>query len=909
MRVQALEPEPFFKLRTIPGNAWPPLPDGTVTQLWLAYQGLERSQWLEPEAIVQGQLEQVRLLLTHCVQHVPYYRDLLAQAGLVPQDIRSLEDFRRIPVLQRQSYQQHLADLEARSLPGGTVATSINRTSGTTGVPVNVLQTNMTHIWWLAYYMRDIQWCGFNPRGNLASLRTVYGLTPEQEKEFLEGWSSSTWNPQLDKLFESGKAHSMDLHQDAQRQLDWLRRIAPDYLQSYPSNLDFLGGLLRERGERLPSIKVIQTFAENLAPEVEKRIAEAFGVPVKNLYSCCEAGYVASPCPDGEGLHVHAENVILEVLDDKDQPCAPGQTGRIVLTTLHNFRGPFIRYEILDEATVGERCPCGRGLPLLKRVWGKRRPLFRLPDGRVKSSVQLVADLHQFEEVRQHQIVQKAVDHVLVRVVPNPGWSEAHAEQIRKAFEAFFEAPIRTEVQVVERLELPASGKLVAVMSEVPLTGSVPATAAVSPAASATASKVSTASTPVMEKSPPQPALTQAARPAASTRPGKTVLVGWELGKGFGHVEPLLRVAKELAAKGHRVVFAVKELANSWALLRGESFPVLQAPLWSRPPDVGPGPFVAATYADILAVHGYTDVEDLMPMVQGWQGLLDLVQPSMVLCDHSPTLCLAAFGTLPVVLLGNGFTMPPSELATLPVLVPKAVPITPQEQLLAVVQEVQRRRRRPVPERLPQAVAGTARFVTAFPELDPYQASRREPCIGPLHARVEPMPLPPQPRFFAYLNAEMANLEVVLDNLAQAKIPGGAYLRGASANLRRRLRRPGLDILDEPMPITRVLPQVSAVVHHAGGGLAQYSLAAGRPQLLFPQHLEQMLSAQQLHRLGVAHYLVAEYPAQDIPTGLHQLVTEKSFTERAQTIARGIQSRGPWDPLPKIVERCLAILA
>src|ERR1019366_10797508 len=125
--------------------------------------------------------------------------------------------------------------------------------------------------------------------------------------------------------------------------------------------------------------------------EAKQAIEAAFGVPVKNLYSCAEAGYLASPCPSGSGLHVHAENVILEVLDEKNQPCKSGETGRVVMTVVHNFRTPFIRYDIGDEVTLGpERCPCGRGLPLLIRVHGKRRTMFRLPGNRLKHSSGLV---------------------------------------------------------------------------------------------------------------------------------------------------------------------------------------------------------------------------------------------------------------------------------------------------------------------------------------------------------------------------------------------------------------------------------------------------------------------------------------------------------------------------------------
>ena len=190
-----------------------------------------------------------------------------------------------------------------------------------------------------------------------------------------------------------------------------------------------------------------------------------------------EAGYLASPCPQGHGLHVHSENVILEVLDDEGRPCAPGQTGRVVVTTLHNYLTPFVRYEIMDSATCGPAaCPCGRGLPLLTRVGGKHRPLFRLADGRRKASNKLLQALRGAGPHGQQQIVQRAADHVLVRIVPSPGWTDEHAARVSAIVNEFFETPIRTEVEILDRLVLPSGGKLQEVISELDKREAGPAT-------------------------------------------------------------------------------------------------------------------------------------------------------------------------------------------------------------------------------------------------------------------------------------------------------------------------------------------------------------------------------------------------------------------------------------------------
>ena len=99
----------FFHLRTVPGCRWPPLPDSVFSQVWSAYLELDRTQWLAPAELLQGQLKQVRALVTHCLSNVPYYREVLSAAGIVPAAIQTMDDFRRIPLLPRRVYQEKVS--------------------------------------------------------------------------------------------------------------------------------------------------------------------------------------------------------------------------------------------------------------------------------------------------------------------------------------------------------------------------------------------------------------------------------------------------------------------------------------------------------------------------------------------------------------------------------------------------------------------------------------------------------------------------------------------------------------------------------------------------------------------------------------------------------------------------------
>jgi phenylacetate-CoA ligase len=450
----------FFCLRKNLGKSVGGLSSLEISQIWPAFRELERTQWEDPANIVPKQLAQLRNLLAHCLAQVPYYQREFASANISPPDLQSLTDWQGLPILEREMVQEHFSDLCAPNLPPGLKAIGKISTSGTTGVPVQILQTNAVHLFWYACYLRDLQWCGIDPGGTLAVIRPTH-TQGENLERWRAGVSLSTWNPVLNNLIEMGPLHAMDITQDPHRQLEWLRRVNPDYLLSYPGNLEQLAGLLAETGERIPNLRIVQAIAETLSADAQARIEAAFGVPVKMNYSCCEAGYLASSCPLGHGLHVHSENVLLELVDREGRPCRPGESGRVLLTTLHNYLTPLIRYNIQDEATLAPGpCPCGRGLPLLVRVDGKVRPWLLLPNGQRKNSVGLILDLRRIGAYRQHQLIQQAPDRLLVRVVPTPEWTPGHVKRIQELTWNFFGTRICVDVETVDRIPLSPGGKM-----------------------------------------------------------------------------------------------------------------------------------------------------------------------------------------------------------------------------------------------------------------------------------------------------------------------------------------------------------------------------------------------------------------------------------------------------------------
>lgn len=849
-----------------------------VDAIWSLWDELEHSQWLPPAELQERQLSAARSLLEHAAAHVPYYARLFAKASIHPADIRSLDDFRRIPITTRQAFQDHAADIRATQLPPGTTIVGRCCSSGTTGIPLQVMQTNVVRRWWWSCQLRDLAWSHVDPREDLAVIRTPNtNSSAAWMRQFQQGLTLREWFGDQPGLMESGTCYALDIRQPPEFQLAWLRRVNPVYLQSYPRNLELLAELVQRSGAPLPRLQAIQSISETLFPAARQKIETAFGVPVKTIYSCSEAGYVASPCPAGHGLHVHAEHVLLEVLNAQGEPCRPGETGRVVLTAMHNFFNPFIRYEIQDEVTLGPGpCPCGRGLPWLTSVQGKVRPNFQLVNGNSRATCELVDDLYDVGGYRQHQVIQRSLTDVLVRVTPNAEWTTHHHAAMTRAVQNFLEYPVHVEIELLDRIPVGENGKVRDIICEVPDRRAKLRT--ISPSSNALPS----------EEPFPRP---------------PTVLFAWELGNGLGHVQALLPLARALAERGCRGVFAVRNPEQVGELIRDQGFEVLAAPRFQPPTPVSRG-FIT-TYGDLLGRHGFDQIELLEPMVQAWQRLVDDVRPDLIVCDHAPTACLTCYGVIPTIVVGNGFCVPPTTTTTFSKLLPANPPEYPPEQLLQVLQEVQQRRGRQAPETLPGLFRWADCFVTAVPDIDPYSDERTEPVVGPLERLPAPTFPPRDPSYFAYLDAGLPGIEHIVEGLIRSGVPGRAYLRNVTPEARQRWLSAGLNILTRPAPLREIASQVSVIVHHASGGTAQHALAAGRPQLLFPTQLEQVLTSQMLHAKGVGNYIIQVYESEVIARELQRLIVDPGFSDRAWGQACELQAHGVCNGLSPVLAQCL----
>lgn len=384
----------------------------------------------------------------------------------------------------------------------------------------------------------------------------------------------------------------------------------------------------------------------------------------------------------------------------------------------------------------------------------------------------------------------------------------------------------------------------------------------------------------------------------------KTVLLINELGAGYGHVDPLLRVGSALAQREYRVVCAIADVVRPGLLLRRAGFPVLQAPRWP-----GVRSEKGAGYSDLLVLLGFESVPALMLMTGAWQDLFDLVMPDLIVADHSPTAVLTAYKSYPTVLIGTGFELPPVDLPEFPMLRNDREPLAPQAKLQEVVSEVQKHRGRPEPPSLPALFAAEFRGLRVLPELDPYAELRDEPVIGPMEPLPAYMPRPNSRSVFAYIGDEHPNIREIAAGLGAAKAKVICHVRGDPGAIGALLKKGGVTVLTDPADLAEALPASDIVVGYASSGLSHAGLAAGRPQLALPYDLEKDSTAAALDRLGVSRTLEAGFSAAAVSGAVEALLSDDSAANNAAVCAQSVLARPPTNALETVVDACEALLA
>ncbi|MFN7991478.1 MAG: hypothetical protein U0R44_04950 [Candidatus Micrarchaeia archaeon] len=398
---------------------------------------MKANQWKSPdelEGIASGRLSS---LLRHAAAEVPRYKGIACEAVTV-------ETLSSLPITRKRDMQ---------SSPDSFISVRSDRsrlraipTSGSTGMPLTT---------YCSFY--DIMYSN----ALRYHLYTEAGLGPLDLQVQL---SYAGRPPDLLQRLGLFRCRFLSFSAQDQENLLALKRLTPSAVLSYPSVLHPLA-LSNERGGYGVRFSKAFTTGEMLSRAARDLISGSFGCSIRNRYGTVEAGTIAWECERGS-MHINSDSVIVEVVDERGRPLPNGKIGNLLVTPLWRYPMPFIRYWIGDRGSVGGRCACGRGLPVLSSLKGRDNGAVILPSGRLFIATYIGAKIRSVSGVIQFQVVQESRSRLVVRYVRS-GVDRGLGARIRGSVLAALPEPMEIETEEVQSIRPPQGGKACDFLSKV----------------------------------------------------------------------------------------------------------------------------------------------------------------------------------------------------------------------------------------------------------------------------------------------------------------------------------------------------------------------------------------------------------------------------------------------------------
>ena len=395
-------------------------------------------------------LRQVNLdfiqLIQHAATNSAYWRAKLP-TELVAGENAMAENLSNLPVQTRFDVQSNFD--EAKIYIPGSVDSDyfMATTSGTTGQPVRVLKYRPTYA---SEYdaITLLEWRWF--RRDIS--KTLVRLRPSGRE-----LKKTTWGELASELGSPGLVYELPVTgKNNEELIEQIKEFKPAYLYGFPSALVNLIKTMELTGVEITGIEQIQSAAENLAPWQRELISAKFGAKVVDRYSTEEFGYIALQCPKYDHLHLISPSVYLEIVNEKGEPCQIGEVGQVLVTGLHTFAMPLIRYQVGDLAAWGEPTDCGINWPIIEQLEGRVHDFHELPDGTKRRIGFNTVNFIKFPQLFEYQVILLKDSLVIIAAVS----SDLSQEQLDlMKLEVASKSRIDLPVQVLETNQLPLLSK------------------------------------------------------------------------------------------------------------------------------------------------------------------------------------------------------------------------------------------------------------------------------------------------------------------------------------------------------------------------------------------------------------------------------------------------------------------
>jgi phenylacetate-CoA ligase len=395
---------------------------------------LEKSQWWSTQELENYQNEELKKLIRHSYDNVPYYYRLFKDNNLTPHDIKTIQDLPKIPILTRHDVRNNLSLLIARNFTDNQVVKL--STSGTTGKPLRF------------YYDKDKEYLNYDP-----FVWRYFGWAGHKVGELhatLSCWTTSNelyaYNTVRNFLILSAYNMKKD---NAEKYAEIIKKYKVRYLDTYPSAIELLTLCLKDKAIK-PSVKLkaIFTHSECLYNWQRKTIEDYWGCKCFDWYGMEERVVLGAECERHTDLHLCSDFAITEFIDD-----GTTEFKRIVSTSLTNYAMPFIRYDTEDiGAPRAKKCSCQREFPLFTLSGGREKNFAIGKDG---SHIPVVnVDIPNVtENVLQFQFIQEAKGEMALNIIKKDTFKNEDLERINAKLKEKFGSNMDVKINFTEAVE------------------------------------------------------------------------------------------------------------------------------------------------------------------------------------------------------------------------------------------------------------------------------------------------------------------------------------------------------------------------------------------------------------------------------------------------------------------------
>ncbi|PHS17564.1 MAG: hypothetical protein COA86_09765 [Kangiella sp.] len=421
---------------------------------------LEKNQYLSLKELEALQLKRLQEIIQYAFDNTKYYRRIMQERQLTPSDFTCLKDVEKLPLLTKAIIQENMQDMISKSYPFESLIK--DSSGGSTGEPTIYYKNKDRHNLRRADQIRHDRWSGWDI-GKRKAL--IWGA--QRDLKAVQSFRENIIATYIERNWELDAFEMSD--SEMKSFTKQLEKLQPSMILGYANALELYAKyLLKNEPNHKIKLDGIVSSAETLTDEKRKTIEKALHCKVLNRYGSREVGLIASECKQQKGLHINADNLLVELVDNNGHAVSEGN-GDIIVTDFWNFGMPIIRYKLGDVGKVSQsNCDCGRNLPLLGSVEGRSGDFFVKPDGSKIHGEYFTHLFYELPQVKQFQMIQQSLEQIDLKIVETSKQNNNdYLKPIISKTKAMLGEQAKVNVEILDEIKPTSTGKLLFTISKI----------------------------------------------------------------------------------------------------------------------------------------------------------------------------------------------------------------------------------------------------------------------------------------------------------------------------------------------------------------------------------------------------------------------------------------------------------